>query len=84
MITPILLGIFKARMLPKADRDQVYIWIDAPRDTSVEIVREIEKRTSDFLLGKTGSLRKDLQIVKSTSSAMGDHFLSDFASLFRG
>jgi hypothetical protein len=31
LIAPIYLGIFKARMLPKSNQDQIYLWIDAPR-----------------------------------------------------
>ena len=31
IILPISFGIFKARMLPKSNKDQVYLWIDAPR-----------------------------------------------------
>ena len=31
IIAPIYLGIFKARMLPKSDQNQIYVWIDAPR-----------------------------------------------------
>lgn len=84
ILTPILLGIFKARMLPKADRNQIYVWVDAPRNASVETVRTIESLTSDFLLGKTGSLDSSLLLAESTSSAIGDRFLSDFANLFRG
>ncbi len=71
-------------MLPKADRNQIYVWVDAPRNASVETVRTIESLTSDFLLGKTGSLDSSLLLAESTSSAIGDRFLSDFANLFRG
>ncbi len=31
ILAPIYLGIFQARMLPKSDKDQIYLWIDAPR-----------------------------------------------------
>jgi multidrug efflux pump subunit AcrB len=27
-ILPIYFGVFKARMLPKSDKDQMYVWID--------------------------------------------------------
>jgi multidrug efflux pump subunit AcrB len=31
LILPIYFGIFKARMLPKSNQNQIYLWIDAPR-----------------------------------------------------
>ncbi|MDD2916567.1 MAG: efflux RND transporter permease subunit, partial [Candidatus Gracilibacteria bacterium] len=82
--TPILLGIFKARMLPKADKDQVYVWIDTSRDASIETTKAIEKDLSDFLLGKAEKLPKELDIVEEVNSSIGDRFLGDFANLFRG
>ena len=83
ILSPIMLGIFKARMLPKADKNQVYVWIDAPRDVSIDQTKMIEKDLSDFLLGKAVKLPKELDIVESVSSTVGDKFLWDFANLFR-
>ncbi len=83
IILPISLSIFKARMLPKADKNQVYVWIDAPRDYSVENTRAIESDLSNFLLNKDKRLPKDLDIVESVSSSVWDSFLWDFANLFR-
>ncbi len=51
MIAPIFLGIFKARMLPKADKDQVYLWIDAPNNTTIETTAIIARDAEKFLLG---------------------------------
>jgi len=31
LILPIYFGIFKARMLPKSNQNQIYVWIDAKR-----------------------------------------------------
>ncbi|MDP2090638.1 MAG: efflux RND transporter permease subunit [Candidatus Gracilibacteria bacterium] len=84
ILSPIMLGIFKARMLPKADKNQVYVWIDAPRDYSIEQTKKIEKDLSNFLLGKAQKLPEDLNIVENVSSTIGDKFLGDFANLFRG
>jgi hypothetical protein len=28
VILPIYFGVFKARMLPKSNQDQVYLWVD--------------------------------------------------------
>lgn len=83
MISPIMLGIFKARMLPKADKNQVYIWIDAPRDYSVEKTKMIESDMSDFILWKVKWLPKELDIAENVSSTIWDRFLWDFANLFR-
>lgn len=83
IILPISTGIFKARMLPKADKNQVYIWIDSPRDFSIEKTKEIEKNMSDFLLNKKDKLPEELNIVENVSSTTGERFLGDFANLFR-
>ncbi|EKE27478.1 MAG: hypothetical protein ACD_3C00202G0004 [uncultured bacterium (gcode 4)] len=83
ILLPISLGIFKARMLPKANKDQVYIWVDAPRDYSVEKTKEIEEKLSSFILNKTNQIPKDLDIIENISSTVGDRFLGDFANLFR-
>ena len=70
MVLPIALGIFKARMLPKADKDQVYVWVDAPRDYSIDKTRKIEEDVSSFFLGKKKKLPKDLDIVENVSSSV--------------
>lgn len=69
-MVPIIIGIFKARMLPKADKDQVYIWIDAPRDVSIGKTAEIERKVSDFLLNKTHEIPEELDIVEDVSSTV--------------
>lgn len=50
LTVPIMLDVFKARMLPKADKNQVYIWIDAERNSTAEQVRKIGEDASNFLL----------------------------------
>lgn len=83
IITPIYAWIFKARMLPKSDKDQVYLWIDAPRGTSVEKMLDIEKEVSDFFL-QNKNIPQELDIAESVSSAIGSAYMWDFANLFRG
>ena len=46
-----MLDVFKARMLPKADKDQVYLWIDAPRNTSIETTNKIAETAENLLVG---------------------------------
>lgn len=36
-------------MLPKADKDQVYLWIDLPRSSSVEETKKAVDRASELL-----------------------------------
>lgn len=83
IILPIFFGIFQARMLPKADKNQIYVWIDAPRDYSIEKTNEIESKISAFLLNKTKAIPKELDIVEDVTSTIWDRFLGDFANLFR-
>lgn len=84
LVAPIMMDIFKARMLPKADKNQVYLWIDAPRETIIQHTKEIGEDASNFLLCKTEKLQKELCLAESVSMSTGDRFLGDFANLFRG
>lgn len=82
IIAPIYTWIFKARMLPKSDKDQVYLWIDNLRWTNVDKMLEINKDIETFFL-KNPSLSKELNIASSVSSTIGTPFMWDFANLFR-
>lgn len=82
MILPIYFWIFKARMLPKSDKDQVYLWIDAPRGTSVDEMLKVEKDIEIFFL-KNKNLPEEINIAESVSSTLWTPFMWDFANLFR-
>lgn len=81
IIAPIYLWIFKARMLPKSDQNQIYVWIDAPRSTTASNMKEIEKDMTDYFLNS--ELDTNLDIVENITSTIGQAFMWDFANLFR-
>lgn len=83
ILAPIYLWIFKARMLPKSDQNQIYVWIDAQRSTSAQEMKKIEQDMSNFFL-KNETLPANLKIVENISSSIGQAFMWDFANLFRG
>jgi len=83
MVFPIGIGVFKARMLPKSDQNQIYLWIDAPRNTPANVGEDIVKDV-EFLLLHSEKLPENLRITQSVSSTIGTPFLPDFANLFRG
>ena len=74
IILPIATGIFKARMLPKSNQNQVYLWIDAPRSMTATDSQDIVKEVEKILLGKE-ILPEKLQITESISSTIGTPFL---------
>ena len=74
IILPIATNIFKARMLPKSNQDQVYLWIDAPRSMSASDSEAIVKAVEKIFLGKS-ILPENLQIVENISSTIGTPFL---------
>lgn len=82
MILPIYFWVFKARMLPKSNKNQVYLWVDSVRWTNVEKMLEIEKDIENFFLNNY-DLPKELDIVESVSSTIWTPFMWDFANLFR-
>lgn len=71
-------------MLPKADKDQAYVWIDLPRDRKASESENAARLVSDVLLDKKGDLPEELRAAESVSSISGERFLPDFANLFRG
>ncbi len=80
MIVPITLDIFRARMLPKADKDQVYLWVDLSASANLSQTREAADIAMQTMFSATG----DLAIVESVSVAVGSRLPDDFANLFRG
>jgi len=83
IIAPIYFGIFKARMLPKSNQDQVYLWIDAPRGWNINQMKEVETDLVNFLENKDKSLEDNLDIVENVSVSIWQAFMWDFANLFR-
>jgi len=69
IVLPIYFWIFKARMLPKSDKDQVYLWVDGIRWTSVEEMLKVEKDIENFFLNNY-NIPAELDIVKNVSSTI--------------
>lgn len=82
IVWPIYAWIFKARMLPKSNQNQVYLWIDWARWTNVDKMLEVEKSVEDFFL-KNNNLPENLDITSSITSTIWTPFMWDFANLFR-
>lgn len=84
IIAPIYLGIFKARMLPKSDQNQVYVWIDAPRWYNIDKMLDIENDLISFFnTNYSNTLEEELHLIESISITNGQAFIWDFANLFR-
>ena len=89
IVTPIMLDVFRARMLPKADKNQVYLWVDAERNTTIGWTSAIANDIESFLIQyseeykEDSSIPEDLRIIKDINTSVGDRFLPDFANLFR-
>lgn len=75
---------FRARMLPKADKDQIYVWMDLPRNQKASESEKAAMLVSEILLDREGNLPEELRIATGVSSISGERFLPDFANLFRG
>lgn len=81
---PIAMDVFRARMLPKADKEQAYLWIDLPRNAKAAESEKAAVLAADILLDRKNELPEDLRIATSVSDTSGERFLPDFANLFRG
>lgn len=77
ILAPIYFWIFKARMLPKSNQDQFYIWIDWPKSWSVDKTLRVQKDLDNYLF------KNESYIIDSLSSTVWQAFIWDFANLFR-
>ena len=84
LVWPIYAWIFKARMLPKSNQDQIYLWIDAPRWWSADKMDLVKDDILLFFNKQNSNIPEELNIVKETSITIGQAFMWDFANLFRG
>lgn len=82
IILPVYFWVFKARMLPKSNKDQVYVWIDLPRDNNVLKSTKIADELQNFFLNNE-KLPKELKIAKNITTTTWTPFMWDFANLFR-
>jgi|AntRauTorckE6833_2_1112554.scaffolds.fasta_scaffold02054_5 multidrug efflux pump subunit AcrB len=71
-----LTGLVHFQMLPKADRDQVYLYIDLPVDSNVAYTKEVSEA-----VGKVVNQDAD---VKNIQSYIGEPPIIDFNGMFKG
>jgi len=71
-----VLKLVRFRMLPKANREQIYLYIDLNRGSSIERTDSIAKDASSFMLKQSQ--------VKSVQAFVGVPPVLDFNGLFRG
>jgi multidrug efflux pump subunit AcrB len=83
LVWPIYGGIFKARMLPKSNQDQIYVWIDAPRWWNASKMDLVKDDVLEFFSNENSNIPEELDLVKETSLTIGQAFMWDFANLFR-
>lgn len=70
------IGLVHFRMLPKADKEQFYVYIDLPENASITKTYSISRKVEETLLS--------LNEVKAVESFVGVPPVSDFNGLFRG
>lgn len=76
VLGPIYWWVFKARMLPKSNQNQIYLWVDAPRWWSVEKMKLVENSIHEFFQNDS--------MINNISVTIWQPFMDDFANLFRG
>jgi len=75
MLLP-LLKFLRFRMLPKADREQIYVYMDLDRGTSIEKTNSVAVNIADYL--------KEQDFITSVQSFVGTPPVLDFNGLFKG
>lgn len=71
-----LFGIVQFRMLPKADRDQFYVYLDLPEAYQLEKTNELAGEVEQYFLND--------EMVVSVQSFIGEPPILDFNGLFKG
>lgn len=69
-------GLVHFQMLPKADRDQFYVYIDTPVDTATEKTREVSTTISNVLL--------EDEKIDSIQHFVAEAPIVDFNGMFKG
>ena len=85
------LEVVKMRLLPKSDQNQMYVWIDMPRNTPIETSLDIAKWLDNYLgsYTATGNLdvvrkKEDTHIISNISYSVGIAPPMDFSTATRG
>lgn len=71
-----LAGLVHFQMLPRADRDQLYVYVDLPRDASTEYARTVVDRLVPVLTAH--------EHVVHVQSFVAEAPIVDFSGMFRG
>lgn len=71
-----LSGLVHFQMLPKADKDQLYVYVDLPVEMNVAATRQFSDTTAELLLGDTD--------VVNIQSYVGEAPIIDFNGMFKG
>jgi len=71
-----LIGLVHFQMLPKADHDQIYVYIDAPVATSIEETRSLATEVVSIMLTNP--------YITSTQSFVAEPPVIDFNGMFKG
>ncbi len=89
LVVPPMMWVFKMWMLPKDNKEQLYIWIDAPRSWNVNKTKEMTEYVKNVLWEYFYKNKDDLKknsdhIIKSNYFAIGIAPIIDFSNWFRG
>jgi len=87
VVLPPMFGIFRIRMLPKSDQNQIYLRLDNRPDSNIYENIQIAEATQNFL--KTYQTKKDKnikneKIIENSSYRIWQAPLPDFSNTFRG
>jgi len=79
--------VFKWRMLPKSNQNQIYIWIDTPASMNLSWTNEVARDVQNFMKSYMFDEKKkdnSARIVKDINYWIGTAPILDFSNLFRG
>lgn len=91
VVVPPALLIFKMRMLPKSNQNQIFIWVDMPENSSYTHTRDAGEKLNQFLVKNYGanqnknkdSYIKDNKILEQIATWNGIAPMPEFSNVFR-
>ncbi|USN54645.1 MAG: efflux RND transporter permease subunit [Candidatus Peribacteria bacterium] len=89
VVVPISTELFKARMLPKSNQEQIYLRLNASRDSNIAATQELTHDVQDFLnnyspTATNSTIAQKHRIIENISWWEGMAPMLDFSNLFRG
>lgn len=78
-----MIGLFRRRMLPKSNVNQIYLWVNAPTDSSIHATKDMALAIDEWLYAYEKPANEKPSIITNISYRIGVAPTPDFSNSFR-